>query len=294
MRILVRTHTRVGEVAFDICLLNAIARLKPDCHLEVLASSPTHTLLSETPYIDKLHIRPSNFISDISLQVNLMRTKWDVVLVTRRAARLQLFYFFSNAVHKRCRRYMEDSDDVSELVTRLSMLNGILKGWEDPVDPTIHFDPKRSDDVVARLGLDQGKRILTIAPGSSSDVKKWDKDKFVALTKRIGHRFDQVIILGSKEEDKLCEHVASNTGAMNVAGKLELLDVCALLSFITLHIGNDSGLGHLAAGVGSRCVAIGNLLGSRFKPWGQHIMLGDPKEIEVEEFTKFLDERQLI
>ena len=294
MRILVKTHVKVGEVAIDICMLNAIARLEPDCHLEVLATSPTHSLLTEAPYIDHLHVRSQHFLTDIVQQVNLMRKKWDVVLVTRRASTLQPFYFFANAGHKRCMRYMDTPDGVPEMVIRLSMLAGILEGWKDPIDPTIHFDPKRTDDVATRLSLDRNKRFLTIAPGASHEAKKWDKDKFVALTKRIGDRFDQVLVLGSKDESTLCEYVASETDAVNVAGKLELLDVCALLSFVTLQIGNDSGLGHLAAGVGTRCAVIGDESGPRYEPWGQHLFLGDPKQIEVEEITKFLDERKLI
>lgn len=293
MKYLIKTHVKVGEVAIDICILNAIARLDPESHIEVLATSPTHNLLVETPFIDKLHVRSQSFFSNLSLQKGLLDNDWDVVLVTRKASRLQLFYRFAKAKHKRSRRYMDSPTGSSEIEIRLSMLDGILPGWDEQVDPTIHFDPKRTDQVLEGLGLHRSGRILAIAPGASIKKKMWDKKKFVALAKSIGTRFDHILVLGSKGEHELCEYVALNTGAMNLAGTMELLDVCALLSAISLHVGNDSGLGHLAAGVGSNCVVIGDESGPSFIPWKQHMIVGDPKMISIEQVIGFLTENKI-
>ena len=111
-----------------------------------------------------------------------------------------------------------------------------------------------------------GARILTIAPGASTPQKIWDKDNFVGLVNIIKERFDIVIIVGMNAEKQVCDHVAWNTGAISAAGMFDLLDTCALLSQSSLHIGNDSGLGHVAAGVGTCCAVIGDEIGLTYKP----------------------------
>lgn len=278
----------------DCALLNSIARLDPECHIEVLSQPGVSNLLEETPFIDRIHVRAPGALQDIWQQYGLLRNKWDVVLVTRYNPRLQLFYHFAKAKHKRCYRYTETHDGAPQIVTRMSMLEGILEGWKDVIDPTIHFRPERIENVIQIHGLNREKRYLAIAPGASYDEKRWDEHKFVELGKSIANSFDLMLVLGSKEEDELCEFVANGIGGLNLAGKLELLDICALETLVSLHIGNDSGTGHLAAAGGTNVLAVGDAVGSAWVPWKQHMLLGDPKNIEVKEVIDFLKDKQLL
>lgn len=293
MRYFLKLHVSVGDTAIDFALLNAIARLDPDCHVEVLSYPGISNLLEETEFIDEIHVRPSGFPARVRQQSGLLRNNWDVVLVTRNSPRLQLFYRFASAKHKRCRRYMDAPNDMPEMAVRVSMLEGILEGWKDEIDPTIHFNPERIDKVSGRLALDRSNRYLAIAPGAAYEAKRWDRDKFIELTNSIAGEFDQILVLGSSAERELCEYVAQGANGTNLAGKLELLDICALETMVSLHVGNDSGLGHLAAGVGTSTLAIGDAVGLKFKPWKQHMLAGDPKGITVSAVAECLAEQGL-
>lgn len=286
MKYLVRTAQAVGDVAVDIAMLNAIARLDPECHLEVLAKPPFDNLLSETPFIDKLHVRPQSFIADLRLQKKLLADDWDVVLSTRNAGMLQPFYHFAKAKYKKSKRYMAFPDGITGMQLSVSMLDGILPGWNDLIDPTIHFNTKRLDEIVSKLDLVENSKLLTIQPGASVVEKYWGKEKYVALINKISSGFDSTLILGSKSEHELCEYISNNTTAANVAGTMELLDVYALMTITTLHVGNDSGLGHLAAAAGTKCLAIGGKI--QFTPWQQHMLNGDVKTISLEEVLTYL------
>ena len=295
MRYLVKAHVKVGEVMIDNCIFNAIGRLDPNKHLEVIVTQSMCELLSESPCIDKLHTRPKDLWSDIKLQASLLNQSWDVVLSTRTATRMNLFHFFANGKVKRSRKQIKAKPERPEIVNRLSLLDGILNDWDKDIDATIHFDNKRTDNVSTKFGLDIGKKYLTLGPGASEKMKMWDKDKFVNLAKQIKANFDHVLVLGSEAENDLCQYVAEKSGATNLAGKLKLLDTCALLSFANLHVGNDSGLGHLAAGVGTNCLAVGNYYDSfNYKPWEQHMLFGDPLKINVSEVISYLKEHDLI
>lgn len=292
MKYLVKIHAAVGDVAIDISILNAIARLDPECHLEVLAKPPTSNLLEETPFIDKLHVRPQSFFADLRMQKYLLANDWDVVLCTRNAGMLQLLYHFAKAKHKRSKRYMNFPDEKSGMQLSVSMLDGILPGWEAPIDPTIHFNTLRLDDIVNKLDLAENTRLLTIQPGASVVEKHWGKEKFIALINKISDGFDRTLILGSESEHELCGYISKNTGATNVAGTMELLDVYALMTIVTLHVGNDSGLGHLAASAGTNCLAIGGK--KQYTPWQQHLLVGDVKTISLEEVLAYLCDNNLI
>lgn len=292
MKYLLKAHRKIGEVAIDMAILNAIRRLDPDCRIEVLIDTSCSELLSETPFIERLHVLRGGS-SSLGLQARLLRQRWDVVLTTRRASRLQLFHRLARATHKKCRRFMDTPKGKSEMEIRLSMLDGILDGWESPVDPTVHFDQERVVRVSDRFGLDGGGRFLSIAPGASTLSKAWGQGNFMDLAGKLSGSFDKVLVLGSEPETDLCQAVSGRVGGLNLAGRTSLLDTCALLSLVSLHVGNDSGLGHLAAAAGTPCLAIGSEYGPRYKPWKQHMIAGDPKGITVSAVAECLSEQGL-
>lgn len=294
MRYLVKLNVRLGDTAIDCALLNAIARLDEDCHIEVLSQHGISSLLKETPFIDKIHVRTGSGLTGIRHQLGLLHNNWDVVLVTRYAPRLQIFYHLAKARHKRCWRHFISKDSVHHMVARVSMLDGILDGWEDPIDPTIHFNSNRINSVNCRYGIEKSYRNLAVGPGASYDAKRWDEKKFIELCNNVSNGFDNIYVLGSRSETEICSFVADRIGGINLAGKLELLDICALLSCVTLYIGNDSGLGHLSASVGTNTVAIGDTVGLVCAPWNQHMVTGDPKKIVANEVLVFLKDNQLV
>ena len=289
MRYLLKLSKALGDLAIDFSLLHAIANHDKDCHIEVLAAQPNHELLAENPSISKLHVRPKSKIADHMLQFKLLYQRWDVVLISRTAQPLQLFYRLANAPYKRSRYYYKISRDKPEVLIRLSMLEALFPDVAEKVDSTIHFNHDRKGKVLNHLGIDDAASILTVSPGASVPEKMWHKDNFVSVINAVKSIYDCVITVGSKNESALCEYVASKTGAIAAAGVFGLLDVCALLSQSSLHIGNDSGLGHMAAGVGARCVVIGDSYGMSFKPWGQRMLPGNVKDISVEEVLLFLE-----
>ena len=100
------------------------------------------------------------------------------------------------------------------------------------------------------------RAVLAIAPGSGAREKNWPEEFFVEVADWWRKETEGVplLVLGPVEAerggtDQLREHCL-------VAADLRLSQVAALLKRSTLYVGNDSGISHLAAGVGALTVAL--------------------------------------
>jgi ADP-heptose:LPS heptosyltransferase len=82
--------------------------------------------------------------------------------------------------------------------------------------------------------------------------------------------FDAVVLLGSEADKDSCRSIAEGLCLpwLDLAGRTSLLEAAAVLSHMQLFIGNDSGLGHIAAAAGIPTLTLfgpGEPL--RYHPW---------------------------
>jgi heptosyltransferase-3 len=115
-----------------------------------------------------------------------------------------------------------------------------------------------------------GQRWLALGPGARGSGKHWPGDRFVTLASRLREHLDAVILLGSDSDADICAQIAATLPlpCINLAGKTDLLQAAAVLQQALLFVGNDSGLGHLAAAAGTPTVtAFGPGDPHRYHPW---------------------------
>ena len=134
------------------------------------------------------------------------------------------------------------------------------------------------------------KPFVAIAPGAKRPTNRWPLDRFVQVGRHlVCERFRVLVIGGASDlEDCRAVTVGYRPGALNLAGQLSILESCELLKRCDLLICNDSGVQHLAAAVGTRCLSIFSFWQPRAKWWpygSQHTVLNK----WVECHTCFLD-----
>lgn len=101
-----------------------------------------------------------------------------------------------------------------------------------------------------------GKRVLTLAPGSGAREKNWP----VVFYRRVADwwayrtRGAVITLLGPVEEERGGFDLLRQCSTLT--RNLSLSQVTALLAHSDLYLGNDSGISHLAAAVGVRTVAL--------------------------------------
>jgi ADP-heptose:LPS heptosyltransferase len=115
-----------------------------------------------------------------------------------------------------------------------------------------------------------GTRWLALGPGARWEPKRWPVRHFSALANQLQQEFDAVVLLGSTEDTACCRELAEalSLPCINLAGKTTLLQAGALQQQSRLFVGNDSGLGHLAAAVSIPTVTLfGPGEPQRYHPW---------------------------
>jgi hypothetical protein len=119
-------------------------------------------------------------------------------------------------------------------------------------------DRDRGMEVLEQAGVDLTRRLVVIQPGSGGPKKCWHLDNFLALARQLQDReVEALFLLGPAEMERLrpSEKVQIHAAAKCVA-HLALTQVIGLLSCADAFLGNDSGVTHLAAGMGVRTVAV--------------------------------------
>lgn len=103
-----------------------------------------------------------------------------------------------------------------------------------------------------------GKFRIAVAPGGKWESKIWSVKNYQKVIGQLIEKYGVYpIIFGGAEDAVKGDELVSGwqTGA-NAAGKFTVRESAAALSECDLYLGNDTGTMHLAAAVGTPCVAI--------------------------------------
>jgi len=126
---------------------------------------------------------------------------------------------------------------------------------DQPIHPKIGSGEVLEDFIVPSKSQDRIEKLfkngfVTLHPGSGSRFKNWSEENFQVLMDRViqSTDLDLLVILGSAEgrKDPGIEVLNDRTLAAN---NLPIPFLSALLKRSRCHVGNDSGISHLAAGL---------------------------------------------
>jgi ADP-heptose:LPS heptosyltransferase len=97
--------------------------------------------------------------------------------------------------------------------------------------------------------------IIVLVPSAAWEMKRWPLDHWKKLITLMPER--SFIILGGKE-DTFCEELKaiSPTKVQNLAGKLSLVESCALIEQSSLVVSADTGLLHVADVLGVKAISL--------------------------------------
>ena len=116
--------------------------------------------------------------------------------------------------------------------------------------------------------------LIAIGPGSKWLSKRWPEDRYEKLGQYLIEKYGVFpVVFGGIDEKELGNRLINAWGkGANAAGELNVREAAAALSFCRLYIGNDNGTMHLAAAVGTQCVAIFSAQDwpGRWYPYGNH------------------------
>lgn len=168
---------------------------------------------------------------------------------------------------------------------------------EDPFEPDLTTISPLPDDYSAgsdrldRAGIDPDQTVIVIHPGSGSRGKCWHWEHFIQTAADLrSNGIQPVFLLGPAEQERFEPEALAAIHQFCVLENLPLTQVLQVLTQADAFLGNDSGIGHLAAGMGKKTLVLfGPSNPKQYAPRGKNAVV---EILPKENFQHFKSDRQ--
>jgi heptosyltransferase-3 len=245
-RILFITATRIGDAVISTGLLDHLQRRWPQARFTIACGPVASGVFERMPGLDRLIPMPKRKWDGhwFKLWTQVVRARWDLV-VDLRGSGTALF------LHARQRVVLRGGRRPGLRLNHLAAGFGL-----DPAPlPVVWIGPEDRDRAAALLPSQVP--LIGLGPTANWAGKVWPAERFVALFWALrATRFPEArpVILagpGATEAAMAAGVLAALPEAIDLTGRLTLPEAAACLARMTIFIGNDSGLMHLAAAAGT-------------------------------------------
>lgn len=125
------------------------------------------------------------------------------------------------------------------------------------------------DQRLASTGL-EGKRLALIHPAAAFATKQWPVENFARVIEYLADKGFAPVAIAAPNESALIRDLLSASSSKISTFDLSLPEVTALAARSQLFVGNDSGIAHIAAAVGTPSVVIfGSSNVAHWRPWNR-------------------------
>ena len=103
-----------------------------------------------------------------------------------------------------------------------------------------------------------GPTLIGFQPGASYMAKQWPMEKFAAVADLLAKGGAGVVLIGGKSEMETARAMRQAMAApvVDLTGATSLRETMGVLSHLSLFVGNDTGVNHIAAGLGVPTLAL--------------------------------------
>lgn len=299
-RVLVVRLRSIGDTVLATPSLIALKRFLPNAEVDILVEDWVAPVLDGFPHVDNvITLKRGSAVARARVARQLRSNRYDVAYNLHGGTTATLLTRASGATHRigyedyQYARLHNHLSPASSLLWGRDKTHSVeqqlaLLGWTGiPVTdrPSTHLEVTQPalSYVLSQLqqaGWNETKRLAVIHPTAAFDTKQWATDKFARVAEDLAARGFCVVAITAPNESHVASSLRQNSEAkVIVLTSLTLPEVTALLSEARLFIGNDSGIAHMAAAVGTPSVVIfGSSNIAHWRPWARV-----PTEVVVEE-----------
>jgi heptosyltransferase III len=266
MRVLFVTATRIGDAVLSTGVLAHLVGRYPGARFTIAAGPAAAPLFEAVPGLERLIVVAKRRFEAhwLALYRAVALRRWDLVVDLRGSA---LAYLLRAGE----RRVMAKGDPGVHRVVQLARLFAL----EPPPAPRLFLTP-RHESAAASL-VPAGGPVLAIGPAANWRGKQWRGERFAELALRLtapagplpGAR---VALFGAAHEREQAAPLARALApgrSLDLIGRTDLLTAAAALARCALFIGNDTGVMHMAAAMGTPTLGLfGPSLPEHYAPWG--------------------------
>ncbi len=294
-RVLIVKLRSIGDTVLSTPSLIALKRFLPDAEIDILLEDWVAPVLDGFEGANVITVGPL-FGDRMRVALELRRRHYDVAFNLHGGTTATFFTAASRAKH----RVGAESYQYSFLYNHL--LSSALDFWgtesahsaEQQLALLGFVGVPVNDRPKSRLAVTDKGRTARVSewhergnyallhPTTAFFTKQWPVENFALTAEFLAKRGLQTVAITSKNESKVLDELrASSSVPVTTLDDLSLPEITALASKAKLFVGNDSGIAHIAAAVGTPSVVIfGSSNRDHWRPWTDA-----PNQIVFEEFS---------
>jgi ADP-heptose:LPS heptosyltransferase len=264
--ILLITLSNVGDAVMTTPVMAALHHKYPQAFMDIVTDARAASLFSHCPYRRDIVLKDkqAGWRGLTALVRHLRATRYDLV-VDLRTDGLSLLLRAGRRLTRRGKRSVTGHavERHFSVIRQREQVTGI------PQQQLWLSDAGQAHAAQLLAGL-SGQRWLALGPGARWQGKCWPVARYSALLDKLQPHLDACVLLGDAADAGACREIAAGLRLphVNLAGMTDLLQAAAVLARMQVFVGNDSGLGHLAAACGIPTMTIfGPGDPARYHPW---------------------------
>lgn len=265
-RQLLITLSNIGDAVMTTPVLTAMHTLHPDALVDIIADARSAELFEPCPFRGEILLREKK---------DGWRGWWRVLRPLRRHRYRLIVDLRTDGLSwllraQRRRTLRRARAQRGHAVERAyAVMAGLLPASAPPPLRLWLASTDRAFAAHRTASLPRG-RWLAVAPGANWPPKTWPVSHFRSLLQALREEVDAIVLLGAEGDRGACAELAAAAGlpVLDLAGGTRLLQAAAVIERARLFIGNDSGLGHIAAAMGTPTLTLfGPGDPERYHPW---------------------------
>jgi len=297
-KVLVVRLRSIGDTVLATPSLFALKRFLPNAQVDILVEDWVAPVLDNHPHVDNvILLERGGFMTRARVARELRAANYDVVYNLHGGTTATFLTRATGARHRvgfKSYQYgqLHNHQAPSPLLiweqqkTHSVEQQLALLGWTgvpvtDRPRTSLGISAKAAEQVDRLLneaGL-SSENIALIHPAAAFATKQWDTEKFARVVEFLAERGFTSVAIAAPSEQALLEQLRSESSVNLVTFALSLPEVTALAARSQLFVGNDSGIAHIAAAVGTPSVVVfGSSNIAHWRPWNTA-----PAEVVFEE-----------
>jgi heptosyltransferase-3 len=268
-RILVITLSNIGDLVMTTPVLEALAAKYPGALLDIVCDARSSALLRPLPYLGTLFHRDKRAPkhSQWRLLRQLRQTRYALV-VDLRTKFIPYLLRTERRLFKPARADLQQHAVLEHFATLKPVLGDI-----PPPACRLYLDTTAQDVAQDLLKNLPGQRWLVIAPGANWPGKRWPAQAYSDLLEHCSESFDAAIVVaGNGDLERPFHPPAGGLPVLDLSDRTDLATAAAVIARASAFVGNDSGLGHIAAALAVPTLTVfgpGDV--NRYRPSGKHV-----------------------
>jgi predicted lipopolysaccharide heptosyltransferase III len=288
-RVLVIRLRSIGDTVLATPSLFALKRFLPHAQVDVLVEDWVAPLLANHPHVDNvIELGRGGLTRRMSVARELRSARYDVVYNLHGGTTATFLTRATGARYRVGFKTYQYAKFHTELVPSPLLLWGqqkthsveqqlALLGWtgvpvSDRPRTRLGIAPEAAGNIIQHLaaaGLGD-RKIALIHPAAAFATKRWATENFARVAEYLSERGYAPVAIAAPHETEILNDLVNQARVGILTLDVSLPEVTALASRSQLFVGNDSGIAHIAAAVGTPSVVIfGSSNVAHWRPWNR-------------------------